>query len=157
MALDILYSLYQNLSQAELPPSKKPCASISAIFRILPVDPPIYSQSAPAKNFYSEITSIYPHLLTGKLQLFFIKRANNPRDLHSGQVAFPGGKKEGNENSFETAVRETYEEVGILLNKENFFYLGRTGEINPYKYRRRRRELLLCTHGKYISSILSNN
>lgn len=34
-------------------------------------------------------------------------------DAHAGQVAFPGGKVEGDERPLETAVRECYEEVGM--------------------------------------------
>jgi len=33
---------------------------------------------------------------------------------HSGQVALPGGRREGDENDFETALREAHEEVNIL-------------------------------------------
>ena len=47
--------------------------------------------------------------------ILFIKRANNKRDRHSGQVAFPGGAMEAsdNHNALTTALRETFEEIGI--------------------------------------------
>lgn len=32
---------------------------------------------------------------------------------HAGQIAFPGGRREGNETLRDTALRETYEEVGL--------------------------------------------
>ena len=39
---------------------------------------------------------------------------------HSGQIAFPGGRKEDDDiDLFETALREAKEEVGIELNREN--------------------------------------
>lgn len=36
---------------------------------------------------------------------------------HSGQISFPGGKKESNENLEETAIREFEEEVGVIIKK----------------------------------------
>ena len=146
MALDVLASLYENLLQTEVPNSKKSMASISAIFRIIPAIPHIHSQSPAAKKLFIDKFFDSNHLLAGKLQLFFIKRSFNPRDIHSGQVAFPGGRKEKNETSFETAIRETYEEVGISLNTNDFCYLGGTKEINVYK-NTSIKELMVCTHG----------
>jgi 8-oxo-dGTP pyrophosphatase MutT (NUDIX family) len=43
-----------------------------------------------------------------------IQRTQNPRDQHSGQVSFPGGKHEESDGDISrTAVREAHEEVGI--------------------------------------------
>lgn len=43
-----------------------------------------------------------------------IVRSKNERDRHSGQISFPGGKKEEfDQNFMQTAKRETSEEVGI--------------------------------------------
>ena len=45
--------------------------------------------------------------------VLFIKRSDNT-GVHSGQIAFPGGKKEKSDRNFmETALRETQEELGI--------------------------------------------
>ena len=47
---------------------------------------------------------------------------------HGGQVAFPGGKKdERDEDLKATAIRETYEEIGVELSKNNI--LGALSEI----------------------------
>ncbi|MCY3768476.1 MAG: CoA pyrophosphatase [Gammaproteobacteria bacterium] len=49
--------------------------------------------------------------------MFFIERARNPDDPWSGQIAFPGGnleKRDGNVR--DTAIRETFEEVGLALD-----------------------------------------
>lgn len=41
-----------------------------------------------------------------------IKRVEYP-GVHSGQISFPGGRHENGETFLQTALRETYEEVGI--------------------------------------------
>ncbi|MDP2724206.1 MAG: CoA pyrophosphatase [Bacteroidales bacterium] len=49
----------------------------------------------------------------GEVHMVMIKRAVD-ETVHSGQIAFPGGKAEKEDTSLEnTALRETFEEVGI--------------------------------------------
>jgi 8-oxo-dGTP pyrophosphatase MutT (NUDIX family) len=46
---------------------------------------------------------------------------------HSGQISFPGGKKETQDEHLEaTARRECFEEIGVLLRKEHFL-----GALSP--------------------------
>lgn len=45
---------------------------------------------------------------------------------HSGQISFPGGRQDENETDLETAVRETFEEVGILSNSYEI-----VGQLSP--------------------------
>ena len=47
--------------------------------------------------------------------------------VHSNQYALPGGKKEGNENKKETALRETQEEIGI--KRDEIQIIGKLSEI----------------------------
>jgi 8-oxo-dGTP pyrophosphatase MutT (NUDIX family) len=54
----------------------------------------------------------------GETQALFIKRATRPGDLWSGHMAFPGGHWEpGDPDLAATAVRETYEEIGLDLER----------------------------------------
>ncbi len=49
------------------------------------------------------------------LEIIFTLRTNSIR--HAGQISFPGGRSEGNEAPVETALRESFEEVGLNPKK----------------------------------------
>jgi len=66
------------------------------------------------------------------INLLFMRRPLKKDDTFSGQVCFPGGKKEPEDHTLlETAIRETKEEVGIDLNKEKAFYIGKLSNQIP--------------------------
>src|SRR5215217_9092199 len=63
------------------------------------------------------------------LELFVIKRAEKAGDPWSGHMALPGGRREpGDESVYDTARRETLEEVGIDLDEGRF--LGRLDDLD---------------------------
>lgn len=63
-----------------------------------------------------------------RIWLGYIRRAIHEGDRWSGHVAFPGGKHEPQDpTSLHTAVRETFEEVGITLSEDA--HIGRLDDI----------------------------
>jgi len=61
---------------------------------------------------------LYPHTATvngaePELHLVLTRRTEYP-GVHSGQISFPGGRREEDEALEDTALRETREEVGVL-------------------------------------------
>jgi len=60
--------------------------------------------------------------------ILYIVRASNPKDRHSGQVAFPGGRKDPTDTSLvHTALRETQEEIGVPAT-----HIQVLGELTAY-------------------------
>jgi 8-oxo-dGTP pyrophosphatase MutT (NUDIX family) len=65
-----------------------------------------------------------PH--SGDREIVLIKRPEY-EGPHSGQISFPGGKQEISDNNLiHTAIRECYEEIGILLHEEKL-----AGSLTP--------------------------
>ena len=68
------------------------------------------------------------------LNLCFIRRASNPLDHWSGQMALPGGRIEDTDTStVQIAMRESHEEVGVLLHPEH--HLGELSEMPISRHR----------------------
>jgi 8-oxo-dGTP pyrophosphatase MutT (NUDIX family) len=66
----------------------------------------------------------------GGLELFVIRRAEKTEDPWSGHMALPGGGREpGDKDAYDTARRETLEEVGIDIAGGRF--LGRLDDVGP--------------------------
>ncbi|MDH3404649.1 MAG: CoA pyrophosphatase [Acidobacteriota bacterium] len=62
----------------------------------------------------------------GELWLILTKRAETLNN-HSGQIAFPGGAKDPGEDSWQAALRESHEEIG--MPPDRVLELGRLDEI----------------------------
>ena len=60
------------------------------------------------------------------LDIVFTLRSRNLLN-HSGQISFPGGSSEAGETSIQTALRETFEEIGV--ENYNIEILGELSEL----------------------------
>lgn len=116
----MLYSEFQkHITQLK----KAALGGIQAQFRLAPTY---------RKQFEKEKIDTLNPTLASVLILFFpndkgetyfvlTKRASY-KGHHSKQISFPGGKKEKNDRDLmETAIRETKEEIGVLISKKNIF------------------------------------
>lgn len=66
----------------------------------------------------------------GEPEALFVRRAHVEGDPWSGHVALPGGRMDpGDADLIETARRETLEETGLRLERQD--YLGRLHELHP--------------------------
>jgi 8-oxo-dGTP pyrophosphatase MutT (NUDIX family) len=73
---------------------------------------------------YAERSAVAAIIRDGQLgkEILFIERARRKGDPWSGQIAFPGGRKQaGDTNTCDTAIRETQEELGLNLNAQGRF------------------------------------
>lgn len=63
----------------------------------------------------------------GRLKTIMIERTDI--GVHAGQISFPGGKAEPSDaDSIETAIRETMEEIGVRVRREDVI-----GDLPPVK------------------------
>ena len=136
-----LKAVLQFLQSNEYPhvPNPLPCkkrASVALIIRIRP--------SAPASAFYDSNTCgatvatskkrlenffAQQWVQQGEPEVLFIKRASRTGDRWTGQIAFPGGGRESDdETDCATSVRETHEEIGLDLNADHCMMVGNLPE-----------------------------
>jgi 8-oxo-dGTP pyrophosphatase MutT (NUDIX family) len=65
--------------------------------------------------------------------VIFTKRSSNLRN-HAGEISFPGGRVSNQDGSIiETAIRETFEEIGLPIQKEKI--IGCLSPTNTYTTR----------------------
>lgn len=64
-------------------------------------------------GFTREAAVLMPIFKHGEEYHFLLTRRTEEVQTHKGQISFPGGMREGGEDLARTALRETFEEVGI--------------------------------------------
>lgn len=79
------------------------------------VNPEFLIPSASYKTA-AVLALLFPDKEDGAPRIVLIERAHG-LDVHARQISFPGGKQEAQEELSETALRETFEEIGILSSQ----------------------------------------
>jgi len=91
----------------------------------------------PPETQHAAVAAIFREVPSSEAaELFFIKRAEHPKDPWSGHIAFPGGRRDpGDATLLATAMRETLEEVGIDLSRADL--LGRLPDVPSFSRSKR--------------------
>jgi hypothetical protein len=95
------------------------------------LSPSSSSQQSPLSNSSETHLTLQrffslPWVQRGQPEILYIKRASRMTDKWSSHVAFPGGRKEEeDENGLYTAMRETWEEIGLDLAEKEFVNVGK--------------------------------
>ncbi|KAI9792972.1 MAG: hypothetical protein M1816_001294 [Peltula sp. TS41687] len=111
-------------------------ASVALIIRVRahPSCRPAPSSQDPPEEQVVENDDLTPFFAQPWVQhsdpeVLFIKRAARANDRWTSHVALPGGKRDAeDEDDKATAVRETWEEVGLDLKAESSQYIGKLPE-----------------------------
>ena len=68
-------------------------------------------------------------IIYGKTPLIIMTEKPKSMKFHAGEISFPGGKLDTNDsNLLDTALRETSEEIGLNVSKNEII-----GQLNPVK------------------------
>jgi 8-oxo-dGTP pyrophosphatase MutT (NUDIX family) len=100
-----------------------------AIRRALAARPPRRVEAAPEQREAAVALILVPGQ-HGAPEILLIKRAEHAGDPWSGQIALPGGRRDGADRDLlRTAVRETQEETAIGLSETQL--LGGLDDLSP--------------------------
>lgn len=107
-----LYKHFEKISALHLP-------GVDAHVKMMPAERKKMLQNIDFDKITPKESAVMAilHPIKGETNLLFIERSIY-EGVHSGQIAFPGGKREREDaDLYQTACRETCEEVGILSNR----------------------------------------
>lgn len=111
-------------------------ASVSIVLRLQHSKPHIGDTNTNNNNNAAPIDLNLEEFLQqahhGRLEVLYMLRQTRPGDPWSGHVAFPGGKRDFDQDGHSaslTAIRETREEIGIDLTPKKYAYIGRLDDL----------------------------
>lgn len=94
-----------------------PLAGLKAHQEMIPIGREIElfnTDLSEVKPLHAGVTALFYPNMNQETMLILILRNTSP-GVHSGQMGFPGGRIEARDKNLEqTALRETYEEIGVL-------------------------------------------
>ncbi|GCD78055.1 coenzyme A pyrophosphatase [Thermaurantimonas aggregans] len=65
----------------------------------------------------SAVAVVFERVYSDEYRIVLIKRKEYA-GVHSAQISFPGGRRDGDESLIQTSLRELYEEVGIAVDEK---------------------------------------
>lgn len=134
--LEVLVNLHQNpYPHVSNPPQCKKRAAVALILRVRPeyghwpASP--LSQLDKSVSIVQQLENFFAQewVQHGDPEVLFIKRASRAGDRWTGHVALPGGKRDPEDADDQaTAIRETWEEIGLDLTAEEYMPVGNLPE-----------------------------
>jgi 8-oxo-dGTP pyrophosphatase MutT (NUDIX family) len=120
-------------------------ASASASASLSNATPPSTSITHALASFFS-----LPWVARGTPEVLYIKRSARIGDKWSAHVALPGGRREeSDENGLYTAMRETWEEVGLDLAEREFLSVGQLDDREITTSLGKRLLMVLSPYGEW--------
>eukprot|EP00002_Diphylleia_rotans_P033520 TRINITY_DN7137_c0_g1_i1.p1 TRINITY_DN7137_c0_g1~~TRINITY_DN7137_c0_g1_i1.p1 ORF type:complete len:315 (+),score=62.32 TRINITY_DN7137_c0_g1_i1:64-1008(+) len=123
-------------------------ACVAAIFRVRSVHKIQRDKELQREKLITTAKELFEQEWTkdGLTQILYIKRSVNKSDRWSGDVAFPGGRRQDSDESDQaTAERETLEEIGLdLSDRSKFVCLGQIDDLKVIRGRNVKSLVVSC-------------